>query len=128
MAEDPPGRATLEHGGRDAQDGLFLLLLAALALTMSACAPLVEEAPEEAQIYATFYPFYALTALLTEDIEGLRLSCLVQPQDGCLRDYALSDWDLYLLPAPTSSSPAGAGWRALKARCNRWARAGPPWR
>ena len=88
---------------------LFLLLLAALALTLSACAPLVEEAPQESQIYATFYPFYALTSLLTEDIEGLRLSCLVQPQDGCLRDYALSDWDLYLLAGADLVIAGGRG-------------------
>ncbi len=35
---------------------LFLLLLAALALTMSACAPLVGEAPQESRIYATVTP------------------------------------------------------------------------
>lgn len=79
--------------------GLFFLLLAALAIMLSACAPLVESAETQRtwQIYATFYPIYALTSLVTEDIEALETHCLVQPQDGCLRDYALSEWDLYML-------------------------------
>ena len=104
---------------------LFLLLLAALALTMSACAPLVEEAPQELQIYATFYPFYALTALLTEDIEGLRLSCLVQPQDGCLRDYALSDWDLYLLSGADMVIAGGRGLESFESTLQSLGSSGP---
>ena len=104
---------------------LFLLLLAALALTMSACAPLVGEAPQESQIYATFYPFYALTALLTEDIEGLRLSCLVQPQDGCLRDYALSDWDLYLLSGADLVIAGGRGLESFESTLQSLGASGP---
>lgn len=78
--------------------GLFLLM-AALTVALSACAPLVEETvgEERQQIYATFYPLYALTELVADGIEPLHVSCLTQPQDGCLRDYALSDWDMYLL-------------------------------
>ena len=104
---------------------LFLLLLAALALTMSACAPLVGEAPQESQIYATFYPFYALTALLTENIEGLRLSCLVQPQDGCLRDYALSDWDLYLLSGADLVIAGGRGLESFESTLQSLGASGP---
>ena len=104
---------------------LFLLLLAALALTMSACAPLVGEAPQESQIYATFYPFYALTSLLTEDIEGLRLSCLVQPQDGCLRDYALSDWDLYLLSGADLVIAGGRGLESFESTLQSLGSSGP---
>lgn len=101
---------------------LFLLLL---ALTMSACAPLVGEAPQESQIYATFYPFYALTSLLTEDIEGLRLSCLVQPQDGCLRDYALSDWDLYLLSGADLVIAGGRGLESFESTLQSLGASGP---
>ena len=105
---------------------LFLLLLAALALTMSACAPLVGEAPQESQIYATFYPFYALTALLTEDIEGLRLSCSRRTAVCAITRSRIGISTSF--PARISSSPADAGWRASKARCNRSARAAPSWR
>ena len=105
--------------------GLFLLLLAALATTLTACAPLVEKAPEEAQIYATFYPFYALTALLTEDIDAQRLSCLVQPQDGCLRDYALSDWDLYLLSGADLVVAGGRGLESFESTLQSLGSSGP---
>lgn len=105
--------------------GFFTLMLAALALTLGACAPLVEEAPREAQIYATFYPFYALTALLTEDVEGMRLSCLVQPQDGCLRDYALSDWDLYLLQTAELVIAGGRGLESFESTLQSLGEAGP---
>lgn len=74
-----------------------LALLAALVLGLTGCAPIVEEPPEQIAIYATFYPIYALADLVAKDIPDLELHCLVQPQDGCLRSYALSDWDLYLL-------------------------------
>lgn len=46
-------------------------------------------------IYATFYPIYALSELILQDVPDMELRQLVQPQDGCLRDYAISDWDLY---------------------------------
>lgn len=48
-------------------------------------------------VYATFYPIYAIAEMLMEDVPDTRLHCLVQPQDGCLRAYSLSDWDLSLL-------------------------------
>lgn len=78
--------------------GLCLMSLAVvLVLSMSACTPIVEDAPQTISLYATFYPIYALTEMVVQDIPDLELHCLVQPQDGCLRSYDLSDWDLYLL-------------------------------
>ena len=74
-------------------------LLLALMICLSACGRLVPEddAEDGLVIYASFYPVYALTELIVKDVPGVELHCLVQPQDGCLRNYALSDWDLYLL-------------------------------
>ena len=71
------------------------IMLIAMALT--GCGPLVEDAPKDVSIVASFYPVYALTEALTRDVPGVRLSCLVAPQDGCLRDYQLSDRDIYRL-------------------------------
>ena len=67
------------------------------ALLLSGCAPIVGEAPRNFTVYATFYPIYALTEMIVDGAPDLELHCLVQPQDDCLRSYALSDWDLYLL-------------------------------
>ena len=72
-------------------------LLIAVCLLVTGCAPIVQKVESEKQIYASFYPIYALSGLVLGDVPGIRLSCLAEPQDGCLRDYALSDWDLYML-------------------------------
>ena len=71
---------------------LAAILLAGLLLT--GCSIQVQPVENPRQIYAGFYPVYAMTAPLLENAEKLQLKCLTQPQDGCLRDYALSDWDL----------------------------------
>ena len=77
---------------------LSAAMLAFLVLGLSGCARLVpDEAAETLSVYASFYPIYALTALITADVPGVETHCLVQPQEGCLRNYELSDWDLYTL-------------------------------
>ena len=78
---------------------LLALLLTLLLVSISGCVRLVPESEsvDEISIYASFYPLYALTELIVRDVPGIQAHCLVQPQDGCLRSYALSDWDLYLL-------------------------------
>lgn len=75
---------------------LTAILLAA-ALLITGCAPAVEQVNEEAHVYASFYPIYALGSLVLDGISGIRRSCLSQPQDGCLRAYEISDWELHLL-------------------------------
>lgn len=78
----------------------FALVLALIISFLSGCGSRQAEMPvaeDELNIYATFYPFYALTEMLIKDVPDVELHCLVQPQDGCLRSYQLSDWDLALL-------------------------------
>ena len=72
-------------------------LLTALAVLLAGCKPVVEQLEEETHIYASFYPIYALSSLVLDGVSGVRLTCLVQPQDGCLRSYEISDWDLHLI-------------------------------
>lgn len=73
------------------------VLLLIIVLICSACAPIVEERTETTTVYTTFYPIYALTNAIVDGAENIEVRCLVQPQDGCLRSYALSDWDIYML-------------------------------
>ncbi len=79
----------------------LLALITALVLLLSGCTPSATapeaEGAQETVIYATFYPIYALADMIVGDAPDVTLHCLVQPQDGCLRAYDLSDWDLYLL-------------------------------
>ena len=63
----------------------------------------------EMNIYATFYPLYAATEWLVEGVPDVQLNCLVQPQDGCLRNYQLSDWDLALLSVSDLILAGGRG-------------------
>lgn len=82
-------------------------LLMVLVLSLSACSPIVGDAPQTLSLYATFYPIYALAGMVVKDIPDLELHCLVQPQDGCLRSYTLSDWDLYLLSCSANAVLSG---------------------
>ena len=90
----------------------WIAALLLLALMLSGCRPLVADAPKQLTVYATFYPIYALTDAVAQGVPDLALHCLTQPQDGCLRSYALSDWDIYLL---SSADAVIAGGRGLEA-------------
>lgn len=78
-------------------------LIAMLMISLSACkqentaSDETENVSETITLYSTFYPLYALTDMVVDGVDGIRTMCLVQPQDGCLRNYELSDWDLVLL-------------------------------
>ena len=77
----------------------FLLCVIWTASCLGGCARKVEsvETDQDLHIYASFYPFYAIMESLMQNVPDAYVHCLVQPQDGCLRDYQLSDWDLSLL-------------------------------
>ena len=86
----------------------LIALAVLLAIILSGCSPIVVGGePQAITIYATFYPIYALTGLIVKDVPDLKLNCLVQPQDGCLLAYELSDWDLYLLAYSADGVIAG---------------------
>ncbi|MEE1200229.1 MAG: zinc ABC transporter substrate-binding protein [Christensenellales bacterium] len=72
-------------------------LLILVILTLTSCHPIVEEVTPPLNVAATCYPIFALTSAIVEDVPDIELSCLMDPQDGCIRNYSLSDWDLYLL-------------------------------
>lgn len=90
-----------------------MLCLCVCAGFLSACGKEKVEISVEPvnSVYATFYPLYAAAQLLTDGVPNTNLHCLVQPQDGCLRDYQLSDWDLALL---STSNLIIAGGRELE--------------
>ncbi len=75
----------------------FASLLLVVALLLAGCTPIAPNVEADRQVYASFYPIYALSGLVLGNVPGIRLSCLVQPQDECLRSYEISNWDLYML-------------------------------
>lgn len=87
-------------------------LLAALAMLLGGCASPAEEQTQQVagtQIYASFYPVYMMARPILKDAPGIELHCLVQPQDGCLRNYSLSDWDARLASGADGLIVAGEG-------------------
>lgn len=77
----------------------LLLVVGLLSVILAGCGQ-KQEIPQEdndLHIYSSFYPIYAIAEMMMVNIPDAYLHCLVQPQDGCLRDYQLSDWDLALL-------------------------------
>lgn len=83
---------------------IMAVLLALLLLTGCQSRQETQEVTQEATetvphqtVYASFYPIYAISEMILKDVPEMELRQLVQPQDGCLRDYQLSDWDLYQL-------------------------------
>lgn len=80
---------------------ILCLLLAAFLLT--ACSekaePPAQTEPEDdtLSILTSFYPIYAVAVNILDGVPDMQLSCLVQPQDGCLRNYRISDLDAALI-------------------------------
>ncbi len=60
------------------------------------------------QVVASFYPVYIAALNLTEGTD-VSLSCLIQPQAGCLHDYQLSPDDLFTLQGADLLLLNGAG-------------------
>ena len=85
----------------------LLVFLCAFAIALSVCNASKQEAVEQINIYTTFYPLYAIAEMILADVPDARLNCLVQPQDGCLRSYSLSDWDYALLSRSADAIIAG---------------------
>lgn len=103
-----------------------ILLLFALATGLIGCSRLVPAQPESVSIYATCYPIYALSNAVVRDVPDLSLHCLIQPQDGCLRDYALSDWDAALLSGGADAVIAGGcGLESFESTLFGWGEEGP---
>ena len=105
---------------------VLALLLFAFSAMLSACKPLVQEEDGQISVYATFYPIYALTDAVMQGVPDATLHCLVQPQDGCLRAYQLSDWDASLLARGADAVIAGGrGLESFESTLFGWGEGGP---
>ena len=102
------------------------LLLVVASLLLSGCQPLVEPEPQHIDVFASFYPIFSLVDGILKDVPDVSLRCLVQPQDGCLRDYRLSDWDLYWLAAEADAVfIGGRGLENFESTLFAWGDSGP---
>lgn len=87
---------------------ILALWLAALLL-LSGCGQSPE--PEEGQVHilATTYPVYLFTTALTEGVEGIQVSLLVNSQTSCLHDYTLTVQDMRAIEGADIIVMNGAG-------------------
>lgn len=97
------GKSRLLHGV------CAIALLIVICLAIPGCRRVVPAEDEELSVYATAYPIYALANAVLKDVPNVQLRCLTQPQDGCLRSYQLSDWDLALIQASDAVIAGGRG-------------------
>lgn len=108
---------------------ICVFLIAILpALILSGCAPVVkdEDIPENFSIYASFLPVYMLSDMIIgESIPGMHLHLLIQPQDGCMRDYVLSDWDQYVLMNADAAILVGNGFESFESALMNMGENGP---
>lgn len=95
----------------------LLTALAALVLTLTACTP---SAPAESaaealsggdtlHILATTYPVYLFTTAVTDGVEGVEVSLLVNSQTSCLHDYTLTTTDMKVVEKADLIVMNGAG-------------------
>lgn len=105
---------------------LVIALILAVLATITGCKRLVEPENKSISIYATFWPIYALTDAAMVDVPDARLKLLAQPQDGCLRDYSLSDWDAALLASDADAViMGGRGLEQFESQLFGWGETGP---
>lgn len=105
---------------------LFAVALAVAAVVLSGCRPLVSSEDKPIAVYATFFPIYALTDAVMQGVPNAELHCLAQPQDGCLRSYELSDWDVALLSRSANAViMGGRGLESFESTLFAWGDGGP---
>ena len=104
----------------------LMILLLALSASFAGCKRIVEPENKSISVYATFWPIYAMTDAAMEGIPDAELKLLVQPQDGCLRNYQLSDWDAALLSADADAIiMGGRGLESFEGLLFGWGESGP---
>ncbi len=95
-------------------------------IVFTGCRRLVEPENKSISVYATFWPVYALSDTVMKDVPDARLRLLVQPQDGCLRSYALSDWDAAILSGSADAVlMGGRGLESFESALFGWGEGGP---
>ena len=92
------------------------LLVICLCLVLCAgCSKQPEpEQDDSLSICATIFPIYALSERIARDVPDLQVDCLMQPQDGCIRSYELSEWDIAKIAAADAVIMGGRGLEAFE--------------
>ncbi len=79
---------------------LIIVLLLFLSFVMSACGTeksIVDDSSDELVIVTSFYPLYVFTSNIADNVPGVKVVNMTEPQTGCLHDYQLVPGDLKTL-------------------------------
>ena len=90
----------------------LLAPLCALGLLLSACGQPAASQPAQddtLRVLATTYPVYLFTTAVTEGVEGVEVSLLVNQQTSCLHDYTLTVNDMKAIEGADLIVMNGAG-------------------
>ena len=87
----------------------IVALIFGIIAVLAGCHRLVEPENPSISVCASFWPVYALTDAVMADVPDATLGLMAQPQDGCLRDYAISDWDAAMLARADAVILGGRG-------------------
>ena len=89
----------------------LLPLALALVLTLTACGPAPQEASnnDDFNLVATTYPVYLLAKEVTQGVEDITVTCMINQGIGCLHDYTLSIHDMKILDRADLLALNGAG-------------------
>lgn len=76
-----------------------LILAVTLLFALTGCGGSQMDTAGEDQltVVTSFYPIYLMAQYVTEDVDGIILKNMAQPQTGCLHDYELTTEDMKLL-------------------------------
>lgn len=88
-----------------------LLLSFILSLSLTACGSTAESIDSEkgTLIVTSFYPMFIFTSNIADNIEGVKVVNMTEPQTGCLHDYQLVPADLKTLEKADVFVINGAG-------------------
>lgn len=93
-----------------------LLMAGVLALCLLLTALIGVQTPKRQQglqVTASFYPIYVAALKVVGQTQGVSVQCLVQPQTGCVHDYAMTPQDMLRLQQSDVLILNGAGAEAF---------------
>ncbi len=92
---------------------LAVILAASFAITAFVGVRVPTKPSDEFSVVASFFPLYTAALQVVGDCEGVTVSCLTQPQTGCVHNYQLSPTERMLLSKADVLILNGAGAEAF---------------
>ena len=98
-----------------ATSGVLLGIICYLLVLLTGCGVAGSNPSEQSEltIVTSFYPIYIATINVVNDVSGVRVMNMTEPQTGCLHDYMLTPTDLQTLEQADVFVINGAGMEAF---------------